>query len=238
MIFDLNAGTMMASCSTEKNQEPILSVAWNDSNTFATSGPRHLQTYTIKGKTIDSDRIPYNTKFSGKIVMTVLQYVLDGQLCTGGNEGSLCVWQGRNHKPFAKHTKRVQVIERGVGNTFWSGGFDCKLVCYDSGLKAVRTIEMDQFCHYAPQVHSFAIHQNGSMVVATKGATVVELKPDGTLKGNVTHGHYRGVNKNDKGVYPEVWGCAVHPSKHLMASCGSDYTVRIWDSSQMLKISE
>lgn len=76
------------------------------------------------------------------------------------------------------------------------------------------------------------------MVVATKGATIVELKPDGTLKSNVTHGHYRGVNKNDKGVYPEVWGCAVHPSKHLLASCGSDYTVRIWDSSNMLKISE
>jgi WD40 repeat protein len=49
-------------------------------------------------------------------------------------------------------------------------------------------------------------------------------------------GHSRGV-KGDIN-YPEVWGCAIHPTKQIFASAGADMTVRIWSADKMIAVSE
>ncbi len=45
-------------------------------------------------------------------------------------------------------------------------------------------------------------------------------------------GHFAGAEK------AELWGCAVHPTEQLFASCGADKTIRIWKDKQMVMASD
>lgn len=73
------------------------------------------------------------------------------------------------------------------------------------------------------------------MLIGTKGSDVIEVDPvTGKLLNTIIQGHCKapGVKLG------EVWGCATHPTKMLFASCGGDKTVRVWDTSKMVKCSE
>ena len=50
-------------------------------------------------------------------------------------------------------------------------------------------------------------------------------------------GHYKDQTL-PKWDYPEIWGCATHPTKQLFASAGGDRRVRIWSMNNMLRVSE
>jgi hypothetical protein len=61
-------------------------------------------------------------------------------------------------------------------------------------------------------LRSLDIHQDGRLLVGTRGADVLELDKSGKLKQIVVQGHFRGVS----GVnleFPETWGCATHPTE-------------------------
>jgi len=62
-------------------------------------------------------------------MMTAVCYVLKDDLVSGVSDGSLIRWQGtRCGTPIEAHSGPVWVIERGLGDTFWSGGEDGKII--------------------------------------------------------------------------------------------------------------
>jgi len=68
--------------------------------------------------------------------------------------------------------------------------------------------------------------------VGTRGAEIIEVSAAGAKMKTLIYGHYQSAK------VPEVWGCAVHPTEQLYASCGSDHTIRIWNQTQMVRASD
>jgi WD40 repeat protein len=64
---------------------------------------------------------------------------------------------------------------------------------------------------------------DGTLLVGTRGSDVLEVSPQGTLVRKVVQGHYKGVPD-----FPEIWGCAAHPSEQMFATSGADKCVRLW----------
>jgi WD40 repeat protein len=85
----------------------------------------------------------------------------------------------------------------------------------------------------SPGIRSIDVGPNGNMLVGTRGSDVVEITGDGKLQKTIVQGHFDGKTK-----LAEVWGCAAHPTEQLFASCGSDKTVRTWEPSRMVRVSQ
>lgn len=87
-----------------------------------------------------------------------------------------------------------------------------------------------------PGVRSLDIKKDGTLLIGTYGAKVVEVDPNqpNQIKNTITQGHFR----EKKLKIPEVWGCSVHPSKSLFCSSGGDRTIRIWSDRAAVKVSD
>jgi len=71
-----------------------------------------------------------------------------------------------------------------------------------------------------------------TLLVGTRGSEILEIDAEaGRLKKVLVRGHYEGAPQ------AELWGCAVHPKEQLFASCGADFTVRVWTVDKMVKCS-
>jgi microtubule-associated protein-like 6 len=81
-------------------------------------------------------------------------------------------------------------------------------------------------------MRSLDVKPDGTLLAGTRGATVLEISPQ-QQASVVVQGHYRGVND-----LPEVWGCAVHPTKQIFASAGADRYVRLWDATKKMEVSQ
>ena len=72
-----------------------------------------------------------------------------------------------------------------------------------------------------------------NLIVGTRGAEIIEVNGQSGAKiKTLIYGHFEGSKQ------AELWGCAVHPSQQMMASCGADGTVRIWSPTEMIRASE
>ncbi len=73
--------------------------------------------------------------------------------------------------------------------------------------------------------------KNKTILVGTRSSEIMELK-DGKKLKTLIYGHFEGAKQ------AELWGCAVHPTEQLFASCGADNTIRVWKYNQMVAVSE
>ncbi len=86
---------------------------------------------------------------------------------------------------------------------------------------------------FSAGIRSIDVKNDGSLLVGTRGSDVVEVTANGDVTRTIVQGHFQGVTKNS-----EVWGLAVHPSKQIFASAGADKTVRVFEPSKMIAVSE
>jgi WD40 repeat protein len=67
-----------------------------------------------------------------------------------------------------------------------------------------------------------------NLIVGTKASEIHEVACwSGELIKTHINGHFELMK--DKTHKSEVWGLAVHPIKQVFATCGADYTIRIWE---------
>ncbi len=72
-----------------------------------------------------------------------------------------------------------------------------------------------------------------SLLVGTRSAEIIEVNyQTGQKVKTLIYGHFQATLK------AELWGCAVHPSDQIFASCGADKTLRLWRENTMLLASD
>lgn len=88
---------------------------------------------------------------------------------------------------------------------------------------------------YAPGVRSLDYFEAAqTMIVGTRGSEIIEFNATtGAKLKTLIYGHFEGAGKQ-----AELWGCAVHPTEQLFATCGADMTVRVWNATTMVAVSE
>jgi WD40 repeat protein len=74
--------------------------------------------------------------------------------------------------------------------------------------------------------------QSKTILAGTRGSEIIELGINGNKLKTLIYGHFEGTPK------AELWGCAVHPSQQLFATCGADCTIRIWKDNEMVLSSD
>ena len=103
---------------------------------------KHCKTFTLSGANLNGKKNSYSGS-TGMIAMTSLNYVLNGILVTGAQDGSLIKWNGSSAgKPIKTHTDAIWAIEKGKGQTFITGGNDGKVIVWSAQFSATNTIDM------------------------------------------------------------------------------------------------
>ena len=87
---------------------------------------------------------------------------------------------------------------------------------------------------FSAGVRSIDFHEEAkTMIVGTRSAEIIEINTNtGAKIKTLINGHFEGTKQ------AELWGCAVHPTQQMFASCGADSTVRIWNPTEMVRVSK
>lgn len=115
-----------------------------------------------------------------------------------------------------------------------TGGNDGKVVTWDRTFTAKQVIDLVPMSRFPTGVRSLDYHEEAkTLLVGTKGAEIIEVNAtNGTKLKTLIQGHFQGTPQ------AELWGCAVHPTEQLFATCGADRTLRLWRDTTMVQASE
>ena len=148
--------------------------------------------------------------------MTSVQWFSDGTAVTGGGNGQLYHWQGRELQ------KAVQVHGSGqavhsliiVNDKVFSGGKDNKVVELDSAFNKVKEHVLQSY------PRALDMHE-GNLLVGTHDGVITEIKANGS-QTRLMESHYDG----------EVWGLCVDSSNNIVVSSADDNQVKAWSVQQ------
>lgn len=164
--------------SSKVDPAQVFSAAWKDENTFSTCGLKHCKTFTLSGANLNGKKNVYSGS-TGMIAMTCLNYVLNGILVSGAQDGSLIKWNGSAAgKPIKQHTDAIWAIEK-CQDTFITGGNDGKLIVWTAQFSPKTTIDMAKLTPLSPGIRSIDVNANGNILVGTRGSDVVEVSKSG-----------------------------------------------------------
>ena len=93
-----------------------------------------MKVFTMAGANLNGKKGSYLQQL-GNLKMTCVQYVCNGILVTGVENGGLVKWSGTSaSKPImGKHSDAIWTIENGAqANTFVTGGNDGKVVMWNN----------------------------------------------------------------------------------------------------------
>ena len=103
---------------------------------------KHCKTFTLSGANLNGKKNSYSSAV-GMIAMTSLNYVLNGIMVTGTQDGGLVKWTGSTaQKPIKQHSDAIWAIEKGQGNSFVTGGNDGKVIIWNQQFAAQKTFDL------------------------------------------------------------------------------------------------
>ena len=79
--------------SSKVDPAQVFAAAWKNENEFSTCGMKHCKTFTLQGSNLNGKKNTYSGS-AGMIAMTSLNYVLNGIMVTGAQDGGLIRWTG------------------------------------------------------------------------------------------------------------------------------------------------
>jgi WD40 repeat protein len=149
--------------------------------------------------------------------------------------GELVMWNGRSiGKTIKQHTDALwQIINIENKSMILTGGNDGKVIMWDKTFTPKKTIDLTPMSKFPAGIRSLDYLDSAKTLLAgTRGAEIIEINATSGAKIKThIYGHFAGVQK------AELWGCAVHPTEQIFASCGADKTIRLWKNDQMIQAS-
>ena len=213
-VWDASTGAKVS--EMKGGPDKIMDLCWNlSSYNFCTAGVKHIYFWELNSGVLTGNRGIFG-QAGEQSNMTSAQWFSDGTALTGGANGQLYRWRGKELQ------KTVQVHGAGqavhaliiIGDKVLSGGRDNKIIELDSNLSKVKEWSLPSY----PR----ALDRNGSTIlVGTRDGTITEISSDGS-QAKLMESHNDG----------EVWGLIVDSNNHLIVSTGDDNQVKVWNAQQ------
>jgi microtubule-associated protein-like 6 len=219
--------------SAKVDPAKVFAAEWKNNNEFATVGLKHVKFFTLNGSNLTGKKGTFKSVPSTAICCC--HWAFGGEkFLTGTPKGVLLAWSGNSaSKEHKAHTDALWSILT-TKDGLLTGGNDGKIFLWDKALtKSKCVVDLSQFTGDFPSgVRSMDYSEKTQCIlVGTRAAQVLEVSQQTSKAKVLINGHYEGTKQ------AELWGCAVHPSEQLVASCGADNTVRIWDEHKMIRSS-
>lgn len=129
-VYDWATQSMLGNAKVDPAK--VFSAAWKSETEFSTCGMKHMKTFTMSGANINGKKGSY-LKSLGNVAMNCVNYVCNGVLVTGIQNGGLVKWNGNSAaKPIMKHTDAIWAIENIGAQSFVTGGNDGKIIKWNS----------------------------------------------------------------------------------------------------------
>ena len=210
-VYDTSSGSKVG--EEKGGTDKILDLCWSQTEPiFVTAGIKHIYFWSLQGG-LSKEKGIYGGK--GPMVnMTSAAFHPDGSALTGGTNGLLYLWKGRNLERTipvipgngAIHTLRVS------GDKILVGGRDNKVHVLDLNFAEKNVIDVGS-CPRAVDINSA-----GTIVVGSRDGTIAEFSPQRTVR---MESHSDG----------EVWGLAINPQDPTrIISVGDDNKIKAWDT--------
>ena len=213
-VWDASSGAKVS--EMKGGPDKILDVCWNRSSyVFCTAGIKHIYFWDMSSGALTNNKGLFG-QAGEQSNMTSVQWLSDGSAVTGGGNGQLYNWRGRELQ------KTVQVHGAGqavhsliiVNDKIFSGGKDNKVVELDASFNKVKEHVLQSYPR-ALDVH------DGNILVGTHDGVITEIKANGS-QTRLMESHYDG----------EVWGLAVDSSSHIVLSSADDNQIKAWNVQQ------
>mmetsp|Transcript_5014 Transcript_5014/g.7563 ORF Transcript_5014/g.7563 Transcript_5014/m.7563 type:complete len:745 (+) Transcript_5014:32-2266(+) len=213
-VWDTNSGRKIG--ENKGGPDRILDLCWSKTEArFVTAGIKHIYFWAIENGSLTKDKGIYMGK-GPMCSMTSAQWLSDGTCITGGTNGMLYQWKGRELQ------RAEQVLPKGTGvhaltiveDTILLGGRNDSVTVLDKNFKKIKEIPTKS----CPR----AIDMNGqNVVVGTRDGQIREFPASGQ-PSVLMQSHADG----------EVWGLAVDKSDNIIVTVGDDNYVKVWDVKQ------
>lgn len=232
-IYDWAAKRII--CKSGVDPDKVFDAAWKNETEFATVGLKHVKFFTISGSTLTATKGTYGA--GGIVPFISCHFAFDEKkFFTGSAQGVLFDWAGKSAgKQYKSHTDALwNIMTVNKGANLLTGSNDGKVIMWDKNVRLLKTFDLTPMSPFPVGVRSMDYNEaNGRILVGTKGAEIFELDgASGSKLKTIMQGHFEGTKK------AELWGCAVHPTEQIFATCGADKTIRLWQDQKMLRASQ
>lgn len=149
------------------------------------------------------------------------------------------LWKSpRSPEVLKAHDQGVQqLIALNDDKQVVSAGSDGRILIWDQQMQQQRAINLKSIHqHPVTAIRSidFSEGHGGTFLVGTAGAEILEVQINSAQRQekvtSLVAGHFAATAKS------ELWGAACHPQQQLVATCGADRTIRIWDITQKRQV--
>lgn len=210
--------------------------AFGPGNALVTGGAKHVLFWSTEGKTLVAKRGRVGKRGTLQLFPCGCAFGSDGDFVTGTASGELYVWRGDEVSKVVKaHDSEATVVYAHNGDVasrsnasplLLSGGKDGKVLLWNTSFQSLKCFDlaaMSAGC-LVKAVCSVFLSANGhKLLIGTRSSDIVEVDvATGTLLHDgrpLFSGHY----------LHELWGLAVHPTRHEFITTGDDSTLRVWD---------
>lgn len=205
----------------------------NSDSTIITGGEKHVLFWSIEGKTMVSKKGKVGKKGTVQNFPCGCEFM--DNFVTGTAGGDLYVWRGDEVSKIIKaHEGESRVVyshfsapsEKQAAPLLLSGGKDGKIQMWNSSFQSLKCFDiggMNSGC-LNKAVRSVFMTTNGQkLLIGTASSDIIEVE---VANGSILHG---GKPLFSGHFNQELWGLAVHPSRHQFATTGDDGTLRTWD---------
>jgi microtubule-associated protein-like 6 len=197
-----------------------------DDHSLSICGVKEIKTWTnVQTRSPTSSRPVMGENGVLQTFLTCIYFM--GSLVVGTQDGSLYIIDSSSslRQALKAHNGPINSLDvNSLGNNFVSGSRDGTVKIWNESFECIKDIAVDNIISsMCPRVRSVAFSaDNRHLLIGTRGAEVFEVNiRDSTQSGKLlVNGH--GMR--------ELWGLATHPTKDEFATCGDDFTVRIWDA--------
>lgn len=214
-VWEVSTGRKIA--EAKGSQDKILDLAWShNEHRFCSTGIKHIAFWTLQNGQLSQEKGLFGAQ-GAQTNMTSVQWFSDNTAVTGGANGMLYHWQGRDLKKAVQVHAPNQAIHALaiVNDVILSGGKDNKIIVLDKNFQKTKEIN-------AGSCPKSLDHQGSNILAGLRDGSIKEFAASGSAT-TLMESHSDG----------EVWGLAIDPSNpNVIVTSADDNRIKAWDTTQ------